>query len=183
MHGTSAGIAVESGPTRARLRSAATGASFLFWLASSYALIQLSGIFGPYLEWTTRGLAALLRLAGEDAVATGNFLDGTRAQLLVIQGCDGIEPTQLLVAAVLATPVAWVVRLLGALLCAALLQILNYARLLSLYYAASFAPDSFDTLHIRVWQPLFLLGAALLFVAWMRRAARKPARAVSDARA
>lgn len=132
-------------------------------------------LFVPYLNLNASVSAAILRGFGEDATAAGNVVSAPRYTLRIERGCDAIEPLALFCAAVIAMPGAWRGKLLGVLAAAVILPLLNLIRVISLYYVGVLWPERFETFHIEVWQPLFVLATFALWAMWALRISGRPA--------
>lgn len=121
----------------------------------------------------TRGIAvvsgALLNLffAGDVKVG-GTMLISPCFSVNINNGCNGLEATLFLVAAVLAFPAATKARLLAALTGAAIIQGVNLIRVLSLYLIGCHRPEWFDTFHLAIWQTVVFAVAILYFAQWTR---------------
>ena len=69
-------------------------------------------------------------------------------------------------AAVFAYPCRWPLKILGALLGAPALLLLNQVRLVSLAYVGHLYPAVFDIAHMLVWQSLIILVTVVLWILW-----------------
>jgi exosortase/archaeosortase family protein len=130
------------------------------------------GFFGLLrLEWfATHVLLPITRAQG--AVAAG--LLGTPAMPIeVTLACSGAEALALCVGTILAYPVKWRARLLGAAGGVALILSLNTLRIGTLGQAAA-SPHWFNTLHLYIWPAILLIAIAMYVFAWMRFADRAP---------
>lgn len=128
------------------------------------------------LNWNAELAARVLRGMGEEAEAVGNRLRSTRFGMIVWEGCDAVEPMILFTAAVLATPVPSLARAAGLLWGIAVLGVMNQIRLLTLFWTGVHAPRAFETVHLDVWQALFIglgIGAWLLWAYWAERFSRR----------
>jgi exosortase/archaeosortase family protein len=104
---------------------------------------------------------------GPDVQADGARLATPAAVLNVLPGCEGSDAMALVAAAVAVAPRSGQVRLLGALLLAAAVFVLNQARLALLLGTLARDRALFEALHT-LWLPLALvLASAALFVAWL----------------
>ncbi len=97
--------------------------------------------------------------------AEGHRLVSPEARLSVVNGCEGLETLFLLVAALLAYPFAWHVRLVGLLLGGVLVYTLNQGRVVLLWQVLLHERDWFGLLHGSVL-PLAMVGACLLAFLW-----------------
>ena len=132
-----------------------------------------------YLRSNALASALMLQGLGEEVIATAGCVTSTALTLEIRKGCDAIEPTALVVAAVLAAPVSVFQKMLGTLGAVLLLNLANMARIVSLYLVGLHAPRYFETLHVEIWQPLILVLGVLYWMFWFhssldRRATHGP---------
>ena len=121
--------------------------------------------FNHLLAWLSGNL---LSLWDPDIGVHGNIIAAPEeAGVAILTGCNGIEAIGILAAAMLAYPAPPGRRLLGVLLGTLAIQVLNLARILSLYALNRWQPDWFDTAH-RLWPTLIILDALAIFFLWIR---------------
>jgi exosortase/archaeosortase family protein len=82
------------------------------------------------------------------------------------RGCDAVEPTWLLCAAMISFRSLWTHRILGILAGIVFLQTLNLIRIVSLYWIGLHCPAIFNSAHMEIWPVAFLVAALFLFVGW-----------------
>ncbi len=130
------------------------------------------GFFGLLrLEWfTSHVLLPVTRAQG--AVAVG-LLGAPATPIEVTLACSGAEALALCIGTILAYPVKWSARLLGAAGGATLILSFNTLRIGTLGQAAA-SPQFFNTLHVYVWPAILLIAIAVYVFAWMRFADRTP---------
>lgn len=140
------------------------------------ALLWFRGhLFPSYLQLNASVSAWILDVFGEEASSDGFSVLTPRFQLSIRRGCDAIEPSALFAAAVIAFPAGIRRKVPGLLIGVATLLLLNLVRIVSLYYTGVHFPSAFETMHVEVWQPLFILIAITLWVAWaLWTTARRP---------
>ncbi len=102
---------------------------------------------------------------GQEIHAEGHRLVSPQGRLNVLNGCEGLETLFLLIAAVLAYPFPWRVRLTGLLLGTLLVYSLNQARLVLLWHAFQQDRALFGLLHGTVL-PLAMVAICLLGFLW-----------------
>ncbi len=143
-----------------------------------YLYVANSAGYDTYLNWNARASAMVLRLFGDDAVASGTAVNSSRYGVDIRRGCDAIQVTAFFVFGVLASPVpvSWRQRAVVAALGAGFLLAVNLVRIISLYYTGIYFPSAFEIMHIDVWQPAFIFLTIFLWVAWAWRALRTGAR-------
>lgn len=150
-----------------------------FFAATSTRAFQ-QGFFPAYMSLNASWSAAALRLCGEDASSSGAYLRSPRFAVEIRRGCEAIEPTVLFIAAVAAFPVSIAARVVGVLLGLLGLSLLNLLRIVSLFYVGIYWPGAFETMHVEVWQPAFIVFALALWIAWAIWATRPAERPVAD---
>ncbi len=118
----------------------------------------------------------MLNIFGADTAAADNTLIGGGSAIQIYEGCDGIEPTMLLIAGIVAFPASMRSKLRGVLFGGAFLLTVNFIRIISLYLANVYWPSGFDFLHLEFWQMFFIVLAILTWVFWIRKSSPiKPA--------
>ncbi len=150
--------------------------------ANKYLLQAVATGFGLFgllrLPWIEAHLVLpVTQLQGEVAAAAFNT---PAAPISVTLACSGTEVIAMCLGAVLAYPVRWSARALGALLIMAVILGLNTVRIGTLGLAVS-DPFWFDALHLYLWPAFLALAAAGAVFWWMRLADRTTTRATGSA--
>src|SRR5687767_13639279 len=101
------------------------------------------------------------------ATLAARLLGAPTAPIEATTACSGADALALCLAAVLAYPVAWRTRLLGAFGGVALILVLNSLRIGTLGRAAA-SPALFNALHVYVWPALLTVFVAAYVLTWMR---------------
>ena len=131
----------------------------------------------------TRGIAvvsgAILNAIGQSNTVSETVIAGSCFSVNINNGCNGLEATLFLAAAVLAFPATARDRLIGAGVGIVLIQAMNLVRVISLYLTGCYRRDWFDAMHLTVWQTIIFAIAIFYFAQWTRRiaAANVPERA------
>jgi exosortase H (IPTLxxWG-CTERM-specific) len=135
------------------------------------------------LPWTD-SLAAIsadiAKVFDPEVLADGKVLQSARNGFAVSieAGCNGVEATIVLVAAILAFPAPWKRKLLGLAVGVTAVQGLNIIRVVSLFYLGQWSQHAFEFAHLYVWQALIMLDVLIVWLLWVRtlpRAASSPA--------
>jgi len=162
--------------------------AFALWSAGLYALLfavmRLADgvVYDAALRATARLSGWILTPLASDVRIDGASIASPGFSVIVAEGCDPLQPIALFAAGALAFPVPWRRRLLGVLLGAGALTMLNVTRIVSLFLIGlNVNEDVFETIHYDVWQPLFVLLALALWLLWALRLADPPRRALRDA--
>jgi len=158
-------------------------------------LVLQAGLFGAELTpWVQQHLvlpwtnliaatsAGLVTLFDPGVVATGKVLQSKASGFAVSieSGCNGVEATIVLVAAILAFPAPWKSRLIGLSVGVVAVQGLNIIRVISLFYLGQWDLAAFEWAHLYVWQALIMLDVLIVWLIWVRTlpdTAPAPARA------
>ena len=163
-------IASDSVPFRAG-RFAAVFASILLALFAAELMQPIQqALVEPWTDLVARASAALLRALDRDVVVSGaTIMSASSGFGIVIRaGCNGVEATLVLLAAMLAYPAPWRHRLLGFLAGALAVQALNFVRIASLFYLGRWNATAFEWAHLYVWQALIMLDALVVWLLWLR---------------
>jgi exosortase H (IPTLxxWG-CTERM-specific) len=146
-------------------------------------LLLQAGLFGAELTpwaqryfvepWTNQLAsisASLVTLADPNVAAAGKVLRSTQNGFAVSieAGCNGVEATIVLLAAVLAFPAPWKNKLWGLLAGILAVQGLNIVRVISLFYLGQWDIQMFEWAHLYVWQVLIMLDVLIVWLIWVR---------------
>jgi exosortase H (IPTLxxWG-CTERM-specific) len=153
-------------------------AVFIALLAVMF-LLELTPVVQAFfvVPWTN-ALAAisasLVTLFDPGVVASGKVIRSTANGFAVAieAGCNGVEATIVLCAAILAFPAPWRYKALGLAIGVAAVQLLNVVRVISLFYIGQWNRDAFEWAHLYVWQALIMLDVLVVWLIWVRRIPR-----------
>ena len=99
----------------------------------------------------------------------GRFVSFRDFSVSVVDACDGILPTCVYVAAVLAFPRPWSARLRGLALGIPSILLINTFRIVTLLVLGAWHRDAFEGVHIYVWQTLLIVLSLALWLIWVDR--------------
>jgi len=132
----------------------------------------------PFTAQIAAVSAALVSLVDADAYSQGYVLGShsTGFAVAIRPGCNGVEVMVLLAAAILAFPARWGYRILGIALGMLAIQVLNLARIITLFYIGQWNEAAFEWAHLYIWPALIMLDALIVFLIWLyRQPAANPA--------
>ncbi len=117
---------------------------------------------------------ALVTFFDANVVAVGKVIRSTTNGFAVSieAGCNGVEATLVLAAAMLAFPAPWRYKLLGLAVGAVAVQLLNIVRVVSLFYIGQWNLAVFEWAHQYAWQALIMLDVLVVWLIWVRRVPR-----------
>jgi exosortase/archaeosortase family protein len=169
------GISWSSLKTEWRTWFASTGPVFLFvakfglLVVLLYVLLAipvLERIQYSYYEINARVSSLILNALGQGTHVTEVTIQSPGFAVAIRRGCDAIEPTGLLCAAILAFPGAFRNKLPGMMAGCVILQLLNLVRIVTLYLIGTHFPAYFSSAHVEIWPTLFIMAAIMIFVGW-----------------
>jgi exosortase H (IPTLxxWG-CTERM-specific) len=123
----------------------------------------------PWTNALARAAAGLVTLFDPSVHAAGNVLASTTRPFAVAieAGCNGVEATLVLLAAILAFPASWRRKLAGLAIGIAAVQGLNVVRVISLFYIGQWNREVFEWAHLYVWQALIVLDVLVVWLLWV----------------
>jgi exosortase H (IPTLxxWG-CTERM-specific) len=148
----------------------------------AWFLALQAGLFGLELtpwaqQWFvvpwTNSLAAIsagiVKLFDPEVISHGKVLQSTSNGFAVSieAGCNGVEATIVLVAAILSFPAKWSRKLIGLAAGVVAVQGLNIVRVISLFYLGQWNFNVFEWAHLYVWQALIMLDVLIVWLLWV----------------
>jgi exosortase H (IPTLxxWG-CTERM-specific) len=151
---------------------------FFIWF-----LILQAGLFGleltpwaqkwfvvPWTDTLAAISAGIVTVFDPNVIAHGKVLQNTSNGFAVSieAGCNGVEATIVLVAAMLSFPAPWKRKLIGLGIGVVAVQGLNIVRVISLFYLGQWDFNVFEWAHLYVWQALIMLDVLIVWLLWVR---------------
>lgn len=148
---------------------------FRYFVYSSTLLLFVEvffpeNIMRPFCLFLAQATYWVLSCFTNEVAVAGNILrwSGSSVALKVVSECSALGYSATLIAAILAYPAPWALRLKSVVAGFILLETINILRLVSLMYIGRWWPDQFMWIHLNLW-PLFIsLDLVLLFLIWVR---------------
>lgn len=168
----------ESLPTRGR--KVARPAHFALVFAACF-LTGTALLLVPPVQWMDGGFSRLLvkvshgliGICGGAAAETGAILRAPGGFAIEMKdGCNGVNVTILLWAAVLAFPAPWKLKAFGLAAGSLAIQLLNVVRFISLFYIGQYSTTWFEFAHGYLWETLLMLDTTVVFWLWVGRVSR-----------
>lgn len=127
-----------------------------------------------FVEPWTRTLAAisswLVAVVDPNVAAAGKVIrsNANGFAVSIEAGCNGVEATIVLIAAMCAFPADWRQKLVGLAFGVLAVQGLNIVRVISLFYLGQWDLQMFEWAHLYVWQALIMLDVLVVWLVWVR---------------
>ena len=147
---------------------------FMSVLIGLFTLEMLQPVQAALIQPFTASLAtlsaALITPFDSNVLAYGRVIAHSVNNFAVSieSGCNGVEAAIVLIAGVLAYPAPWHYRL-GAILAGFFtIQVLNIARIISLFYLGQWNQEVFNWTHLYLWPVFIMLDVLIVFVLYLR---------------
>ncbi len=148
--------------------------------ALAYAPASPQGQFGSYRrkvfsnhhQLVARAAAAILSGLGQDAWENDESISSSRFALSLGKGCDAVPSSLLVIAAIAALPASIRARLVGLAIILLLMQMLNLIRVVILFLIGAYWPGLFESAHLDIWPPIFVIFAVGCWTVWALWASR-----------
>ncbi len=127
-------------------------------------------VVAPFTSLLASLSAVLVTPFDSSVVAYGKVLKFTDSGFAVSieAGCNGIEATIVLIAAVIAFPASWRARLTAIALGFLAVQAMNIVRIITLFYLGNWNFDIFTWVHLYLWPALIMLDVLIVFIVYLR---------------
>lgn len=125
-------------------------------------------VFTPLVNLYAAIAGELLNVLGYGVHVSGDLISSSGFAVSVKKGCDAAEPMAIFIAGIIAFPALVRNKLTGLILGLSILFLLNLVRIMSLFMMGIHSPDFFETMHLAVWQVVFIIVAMLLWYLWLR---------------
>jgi exosortase H (IPTLxxWG-CTERM-specific) len=135
----------------------------------------------PFTEIVADLSALVIQWFDQGITSQGKVLYDSHSGFAVSieSGCNGIEATIVLIAAIVAYPSSWRMKLKGLGFGFVAVQAANLIRIISLFYLGQWSKIAFEWAHLYIWQSLIILDVLLVFLIWLRYVPRKDFTGVS----
>jgi exosortase H (IPTLxxWG-CTERM-specific) len=158
------------------------GCSVVFRFISVFTVVLL-GLFAlemfqpvhnavivPFTNWLAWLSAAIITPFDDNVLFYGKVLQDARSGFAVSieSGCNGVEATIVLIAAVVAFPASWKSKVVAIFIGFLAVQVMNIARIISLFYLGQWNMDVFSFIHLYLWPVLIMLDVMIVFMLYLR---------------
>lgn len=136
--------------------------------------VQLA-IVDPWTGIVAKASAIVVHMFDPSVISYGRVLQSAQTGfgVSIEPGCNGVEATIVLVAAMLAFPSSWKMKAWGIGLGFIAVQFVNLLRVVSLFFIGQWNLEVFEFAHLYMWQALIMLDVLIVWLLWMRVVARQ----------
>ena len=133
-----------------------------------------TAVVHPWTGWLAKVSAAIVHLIDPTVISYGRVLQSAKTGfgVSIEAGCNGVEATIVLVAAMLAFPSSWAMKAWGIGLGFIAVQAVNLLRIVSLFFLGQWNFKVFEFAHLYMWQALIMLDVLVVWLLWIRSVAR-----------
>ncbi len=148
--------------------------TFLLILIALFTLEMLNPVqehvITPFTSLLAYPSAVLILPLDNSVIAYGKVLQFKDSGFAVSieAGCNGVEATIVLIAAICAFPASWRARLIAISLGFLAIQVLNIVRIISLFYLGNWNLEYFSWIHLYLWPALIMLDVLVVFIFYLR---------------
>jgi exosortase H (IPTLxxWG-CTERM-specific) len=152
---------------------------FLLILVALFTLELLTPVqehvITPFTSLLAKLSATLILPFDSSVTAYGKILQfkDTGFAVSIEAGCNGVEATIVLIAAIVAFPASWRARLIAIGLGFVAIQVMNLARIISLFYLGNWNMEYFTWIHLYLWPALIMLDVLVVFIIYLRYLSKK----------
>lgn len=147
---------------------------FLAVLAALFTLEMQTSVQAAFVEPFTASIARicawLMMAFDSDVIAYGKVLQSniTGFAVSIESGCNGVEASIVLIAALAAYPAPWRLRLVTLFVGLLTIQALNILRIISLFYLGQWSMPIFNYTHLYLWPVLIMIDVLVIFLLYLR---------------
>jgi exosortase H (IPTLxxWG-CTERM-specific) len=136
-----------------------------------------AAVIQPFTGMLADISAALIIPFDDQVYASGRIIGHAQTGFAVSieAGCNGVEATIVLIAGVLAFPASWGRKLTVIVLGFFAIQVMNIARIISLFYIGQWNLELFTWTHLYVWPVLIMLDVLVVFMLYLRYLSKQEA--------
>lgn len=143
--------------------------AFLILASAGAWLVNLPNQLGSAQRALAGSGAWLASLTGGSSHAAGDQITVGTLSVDINYECTGIYVVLILLVFLFAYPASWRARLVGGVIGAIALTLINIFRIAVLVRVAELAPDLFGYFHEYVWQGLFLVLVIAYAMTWVEQ--------------
>ena len=123
----------------------------------------------PFTSFIVLTSSFLINLFGGTSSVNGTHLSTPVFGINVVDGCNGIYATAILLSGVIAYPSSFRFKAIGIVFGFIAIFALNLVRVITLLYLGQYFPGIFKEVHVFVWQPIIILWAIYIWYLWWKR--------------
>jgi exosortase H (IPTLxxWG-CTERM-specific) len=147
-------------------------AVFCFFLLLNYVPFH-NKVIQPFTAFIAFFSSKILNLLGTWTSVSGTNLSSRDFGINIVDGCNGVFATAILLAGIIAYPSRIKEKFIGILIGIPAIFIINQLRVISLFYLGRSHTTVFEEVHVYVWQPIIIIFAIFVWDFWARNFVQK----------
>lgn len=123
----------------------------------------------PFTFFLAEVSSAIIAPFDDTAISFGKIIQNkvNGFAVSIESGCNGVEAIIMLAAAVIAFPATVKQKVAAIILGSLAIQVLNIARIVSLYYLGQWSFAAFEWAHLYIWPVLIMVDVLIVFLVWL----------------
>jgi exosortase H (IPTLxxWG-CTERM-specific) len=151
------------------------GAAILFFIIAFQFNFVHENVVVPFTAFVANCSSLLMNIFGAGSRVDGYTLLTDKFSINVVDGCNGIYASAILISGVIAYPVSLRPKIYGIIFGFIAVFLVNLIRVISLFYLGLHFPNIFQEVHVYVWQPIIILWAIIVWIFWWKKIEEKTA--------
>ena len=133
-----------------------------------YGWILESAALETYLHWIARISGWFIAFFDTEVAVSGSQIGSAFFIVDIAPACDAVQLSALLASAIVSFPAPWRARWIGTAVCLIWLQLVNFTRIVTLYYVGGAHERHFHFAHEQGWPLLLIAVTVLTWLVWAR---------------
>lgn len=123
----------------------------------------------PFTFFLAEVSSTIIAPFDDTAISFGKIIQNkvTGFAVSIESGCNGVEAIIMLAAAILAFPANLKQKVAAIIFGSLAIQVLNIARIISLYYLGQWSFAAFEWAHLYIWPVLIMVDVLIVFLVWL----------------
>ena len=129
-----------------------------------------TAIIVPFTTFIAKVSAGVMGFFDDSVISFGKVIQSKTSGFAVSiePGCNGVEAVIVLAAAILGFPASWKQKAVVLVLGFFAIQVMNLARIITLFYLGQWNHAVFEWFHLYIWPVLIMIDVLLVFWLWIR---------------
>jgi exosortase H (IPTLxxWG-CTERM-specific) len=127
--------------------------------------------YNSFLAWSTAEVVSLL--GSDHVISAGTTVTSAGFVFSIAEGCNGVYALAVVVAGMVSFPLSWRRKIIGLIIAVVFVMMLNYIRILSLWYAGESGSFLYEAMHTYLWEFIIIGAGAGFLYFWYEKSVKK----------